>query len=70
MSESIIVKMREQGTKEWEERSISHINNLDLAVEWFAEEWGIDDGGVVEVFRRGKFKIRTEEVVEFYATEI
>jgi len=70
MPETITVKMREQGVREWEEREIYNIDYLESEIEAFAEEWGVDDGCVVEVFRRGKFQIRTEDVVVFYANEI
>jgi len=55
-------KCRQQGTKEW--RPTEGVNPYDAAIV-FAEEWGLDNGDVVQVCRHGKFRIRTE--VEYTA---
>ena len=55
------LKMRTKGDKEWQDRDTykEEVDDMDIAfeVEQFAEEWGLKEGDVIQVYRRGEFKI-------------
>jgi len=54
------VKMRVKGEKEWEERELTGVFGqcpIKAEVECFAEEWGLKEGDIIEVYRNGKYKV-------------
>ena len=73
------LKMRKKGDKEWEE--IEHIfpypedegfefENIEWVVAWFAENRGLSDGDIVEVFRKGKYEIIIWDEPQYEAAKI
>ena len=71
------IKMRKKGTREWNERELDLLDDefpdeftVESSVCEFAEERGLDEGDIVEVFRRGKYEIIVWEEPQYEAVKL